>query len=544
MNILISSTSFIMPDNSSWSSLKEKYNIKFSEYGNLSSNNLKKSQDLEIKIIFLNDILNYYTNSKKDFFKNANRLKKIIKALTSNLRSDKKCIICLSSYQFINIVDLSKGNNRIDNYKDFFLKEFKKMSRGKQNIFLLDLDKIFSFEGYKKIFDQRNYELFRSRLSIFGVETLSNNLLKLINRIFNVNKKVLLLDCDNTLWGGVLGEDGVENIKLGYDGVGNSFKNFQMAIKKKKEEGILLAIISKNDEKDVKNVFKSHREMVLRENDIVNFKVNWKDKSKNIIEISKELDLGLESFLVWDDNPIERKKIKNNLKEVEVIEPSPNVSDWDTQLLELTSLTKFDVTKEDKNKTKQYRQRAEFISDKQVSKNELEYLKSIKLKPKIIEIDKNNISRAQQLCEKTNQFNTTLKRYSQSEIKKIKEKNYIKLITLNDLYGDHGIIGLIQYNFGKKDKTIRICLLLLSCRILGRYLENWILDYIIKIGKKNKCKNINISYTKGPKNTLALDFIKKNKFKLEKTISNRNKYKHHEYKRSLNFKVENLEIYE
>lgn len=542
MNILISSTSFIMPDNSSWSSLKEKYKIKFSEYGNLFSNNFKKSQDLEIKIIFLNDIVNYYTNSKKDFSKNANRLKKIVKALTSNLRSDKKCIICLSSYQFINIVDLSKGNNRIDNLKDFFLKEFKKMSRGKQNIFLLDLDKIFSFEGYKKIFEQRNYELFRSRLSIFGIETLSNNLLKFINRISNVNKKVLLLDCDNTLWGGVLGEDGVENIKLGYDGVGNSFKNFQMAIKKKKEEGILLAIISKNDEKDVKNVFKSHREMVLRENDIVNFKVNWKDKSKNIIEISKELDLGLESFLVWDDNPIERKKIKNNLKEVEVIEPSPNVSDWDTQLLELTSLTKFDVTKEDKNKTKQYRQRAEFISDKQVSKNELEYLKSIKLKPKIIEIDKNNISRAQQLCEKTNQFNTTLKRYSQSEIKKIKEKNYIKLITLNDLYGDHGIIGLIQYNFGKKDKTIRISLLLLSCRILGRYLENWILDYIIKIGKKNKCKNINISYTKGPKNTLALDFIKKNKFKLEKTISNKNQ--HHEYKRSLNLKVENLEIYE
>ena len=531
-----------MPDNSSWSSLKEKYKIKFSEYGNLFSNNFKKSQDLEIKIIFLNDIVNYYTNSKKDFSKNANRLKKIVKALTSNLRSDKKCIICLSSYQFINIVDLSKGNNRIDNLKDFFLKEFKKMSRGKQNIFLLDLDKIFSFEGYKKVFEQRNYELFRSRLSIFGIETLSNNLLKFINRISNVNKKVLLLDCDNTLWGGVLGEDGVENIKLGYDGVGNSFKNFQMAIKKKKEEGILLAIISKNDEKDVKNVFKSHREMVLRENDIVNFKVNWKDKSKNIIEISKELDLGLESFLVWDDNPIERKKIKNNLKEVEVIEPSPNVSDWDTQLLELTSLTKFDVTKEDKNKTKQYRQRSEFISDKQVSKNELEYLKSIKLKPKIIEIDKNNISRAQQLCEKTNQFNTTLKRYSQSEIKKIKEKNYIKLITLNDLYGDHGIIGLIQYNFGKKDKTIRISLLLLSCRILGRYLENWILDYVIKIGKKNKCKNINISYTKGPKNTLALDFIKKNKFKLEKTISNKNQ--HHEYKRSLNLKVENLEIYE
>ena len=249
MNILISSTSFIMPDNSSWSSLKEKYKIKFSEYGNLFSNNFKKSQDLEIKIIFLNDIVNYYSNSKKDFSKNANRLKKIVKALTSNLRSDKKCIICLSSYQFINIVDLSKGNNRIDNLKDFFLKEFKKISRGKQNIFLLDLDKIFSFEGYKKIFEQRNYELFRSRLSIFGVETLSNNLLKFINRISNVNKKVLLLDCDNTLWGGVLGEDGVENIKLGYDGVGNSFKNFQMAIKKKKEEGILLAIISKNDPK-------------------------------------------------------------------------------------------------------------------------------------------------------------------------------------------------------------------------------------------------------------------------------------------------------
>ena len=544
MNILISSTSFIMPKHNSWNSLQKKNKLKFAEYGNLFSNNLSKNEDLEIKILFLNDIIDYYSESKKDLSKNILRLKNIAKSFQKNFLSNRKYIICISSYQFINIVNFSQSEDRVENLKKIFLEELKKKRENCKNIFLVDLDKIFSIEGYKKIFDARNYELFRSRLSLFGIEILSNNLQKLIDRISKTNKKVLLLDCDNTLWGGVIGEDGIENIKIGQDGIGNSFKNFQKAIKKIQGSGILLAVISKNNEKDVKNVFKLHKEMVLKEKDIINFKINWKDKSKNIVDISNELNLSLDSFVVWDDNPLERKKIRINCKEVEVIEPAENVSDWSNQLLETTGLTKFNLTKEDKDKTHQYHQRAKFVSDKEISKNELSYLKSIKIKPKVIEIDKDNISRAQQLCEKTNQFNTTFKRYSLSEIKKIKQKDFIKLVSLKDLYGDHGIVGLIHYQNDKKNKNIKIVLFLLSCRILGRYLENWILNFILKEGKKKRFENVIISYTKGLKNSLALDFIKKNKFKLEKKKRSKNKKNYFEYIRPININVENLNIYE
>ena len=544
MNILISSTSFIMPKHNSWNSLQKKNKLKFAEYGNLFSNNLSKNEDLEIKILFLNDIIDYYSESKKDLSKNILRLKNIAKSFQKNFLSNRKYIICISSYQFINIVNFSQSEDRVENLKKIFLEELKKRRENYKNIFLVDLDKIFSIEGYKKIFDARNYELFRSRLSLFGIEILSNNLQKLIDRISKTNKKVLLLDCDNTLWGGVIGEDGIENIKIGQDGIGNSFKNFQKAIKKIQGSGILLAVISKNNEKDVKNVFKLHKEMVLKEKDIINFKINWKDKSKNLVDISNELNLSLDSFVVWDDNPLERKKIRINCKEVEVIEPAENVSDWSNQLLETTGLTKFNLTKEDKDKTHQYHQRAKFVSDKEISKNELSYLKSIKIKPKVIEIDKDNISRAQQLCEKTNQFNTTFKRYSLSEIKKIKQKDFIKLVSLKDLYGDHGIVGLIHYQNDKKNKNIKIVLFLLSCRILGRYLENWILNFILKEGKKKRFENVIISYTKGLKNSLALDFIKKNKFKLEKKKRSKNKKNYFEYIRPININVENLNIYE
>ena len=131
-----------------------------------------------------------------------------------------------------------------------------------------------------------------------------------------------------------------------------------------------------------------------------------------------------------------------------------------------------------------------------------------------------------------------------SEIKKIKQKDFIKLVSLKDLYGDHGIVGLIHYQNDKKNKNIKIVLFLLSCRILGRYLENWILNFILKEGKKKRFENVIISYTKGLKNSLALDFIKKNKFKLEKKKRSKNKKNYFEYIRPININVENLNIYE
>ena len=161
---------------------------------------------------------------------------------------------------------------------------------------------------------------------------------KLIHKIQTPSKKVLLLDCDNTLWGGVIAEDGINNIKVSNEGVGFAYYEFQKAIKKIKDLGVILVLVSKNNLSDVLHVLKNKSSMIIKTEDIVSFKINWQEKTKNIRELSKELNLGLNSFVFWDDNPIEREKIKVNLKDVEVFEPDADISNWPTQLLSIAVL--------------------------------------------------------------------------------------------------------------------------------------------------------------------------------------------------------------
>ena len=293
-------------------------------------------------------------------------------------------------------------------------------------------------------------------MSVLGIEVLSKKINTIVESFHQTSKKVLLLDCDNTIWGGVIGEDGIEKIKLGQDGLGTSFKNFQKAIKKIKNNGVLICLVSKNNKKDVIDVLKNHKSMVLKEKDISTLKINWKSKSENIKEISKELFLSLDSFVFWDDNPIERNKIKSQIEEVEVIEPDPDVSNWSKQLLEYKGFSKFKITTEDKKKTKQYKLRSLFIEDKTSSKSEIEYLKKIKLLPKLDVIKKDNIDRAEQLLLKTNQFNFSVKRYKSSQLKNMNINYNCNLIKLTDIYGDHGHVGLIIYKVLKKKYVLTI----------------------------------------------------------------------------------------
>ena len=293
-----------------------------------------------------------------------------------------------------------------------------------------------------------------------------------------------MLDCDNTLWGGIVGEDGINNILLGQDGIGKAYVDFQRKIKKLSQQGVLLCISSKNNTKDVMEVFNNHKQMQISKNDLVSIKVNWKEKYLNIKEIAKDLNLSLDSIVFWDDNPLERNKVKKFLPEVYVVEPDQNIINWPTQIENFELFSKIKVTKEDKNKIKQYKIRSKFIDEKKIATDEIKYLKSIKLEPKVINLNKDNIARASQMTQKTNQFNLRTKRYSMNDILKLNKKEYteIKLISLKDLYGDHGIIGLMILKIDKY--SIFIDTFLISCRVFGRYLETWMLYEIKKFVKK------------------------------------------------------------
>ena len=194
-----------------------------------------------------------------------------------------------------------------------------------------------------------------------------------------------------------------------------------------------------------------------------------------MIEISNELNLGLDSFVFWDDNPIERDKVKRKLPNVQVVDVSDNVYDWQDKLYLLDEFAKSEITKDDL-KTIQYKSRARFVQEKEKSNDDNEYLKSIKLRPKIHYLDKFNLSRAEQLCNKTNQFNLRSIRYKSNEILDISKKkdNVIFLISLKDIYGDHGLVGLVIIK--KVNQEIAFLdNLAMSCRILGRNLESWVL---------------------------------------------------------------------
>jgi len=518
MKLLIRSTSFLMNDISYWNNLK-RYNLKFAKYNNIFQlDGIKNNPPFDITILFLQDFIENFNgeNNKKKI----NKLSKLIERKIS-LQKETNHIFFVSSYSYVNVINSLKFNDINNINRNFLLKSLYNFSKKYQNIFVVNLDDVFSLNGLKNCFDNRNFSMLRCRLSLEGISILATKIEEVINSFIKPKKKVLLLDCDNTLWGGVVGEEGPEKIQLGQDGIGLAFLNFQKAIKKLKDSGIILSILSKNNEKDIKNIFKTHKGMILKDKDITSYKVNWNEKSDNIKNLSKELSLDPNSFVFWDDNPIEREKVKSNFPNIDVIFPDKEISNWSKQLMEYAGFSKYSITEDDLKKTQQYKSRSIFIDSKSNAKNEALFLKKLKIKPKLIKIDRSNIDRAVQLSNKTNQFNFNSKRLNLSDF--IKTKNhYNYLLRLKDDLGDHGYIGLISFKISKN--LMLVDQLVLSCRILGRYSEYWLLNQIKKIAKSKKVKNLIFEFIKTDKNQVACKFIEDNDFEnlKKKEISNLN----------------------
>jgi FkbH-like protein len=537
ISINLSSTSSLLPENSLWE--KKNYVINFEDYGNLFSisKNSKKKFDCEVKVIFFADLIDYSSLDLKKIKFYKEKLSKIIDMIDFQSSKNNQNIIYYSFYDQNEFHDKLHGV-LISELSFFFQKNINRLTEKNNNLKIISLDNLFSNLGFEKNFDLRNYYLMKSRFSLAGIKKLSKSIFFHLSTE-KKRKKVLLLDCDNTLWGGVVGEDGYNKIILGDEGIGLIYKNFQKVVKKLINSGVLIVLVSKNNEFDVKEVLKKNKNMILKEKDITAMKVNWQEKSKNIIELSKELSLGMDSFVFWDDNPIERKKVKMKVKGVTVIDPKNNIEEWPRQLASLNIFESEQLTKEDKIKTQLYKIRDDFVNNKKNYDDEVQYLKSINISVKVHEINKNNIVRAEQLCNKTNQFNLNLKRLNQKEIIKLtKNKNYdLKMLSLKDDYGDHGLIAIYGINF-QKDK-FKIDLFAMSCRVLGRYLENWILNKIKDYAKIKKKNFIHADFVKGPRNNIFKQFLLNNGF------SNiRKKNETGVYKMNILNKIKYLEIYE
>lgn len=376
-------------------------------------------------------------------------------------------------------------------------------------LYLLSLDRLFAARGLRCCLDARNYQASRCRLSLEGLNLLSEGLRALIERMRKPACKALVLDCDNTLWGGVIGEVGLSGIALGQDGLGQSFVAFQQALRQLSDSGVILAISSKNEANDVWRVFDRHPAMVLRRADIVAARIDWNEKAQHFQEIAAELGLGLDSLVFWDDNPVEREKIRATLPMVVVPEPPLEVGDWPAAIHSLNALARFVDTQDDLAKKAQYQARASFESALRAAPDGHAFLARIEMRPRCVELDEATLPRAAQLCAKTNQFNLRLARHDEVMLKKLAglAGSEAFLVALQDKFGDHGVTGLVlAYPVGRAD-TVFLDTFLLSCRILGRHVEAWMLDRLRQKLLAAGYRYLVAEFVPGERNTPAARFL-------------------------------------
>jgi FkbH-like protein len=337
----------------------------------------------------------------------------------------------------------------------------------------------------------------------------------LIGSLKRATKKVLVLDLDNTLWGGVIGDDGLEGIELGDTSPrGEAYKAFQKYIASLKERGVLLAVCSKNDHAKAVEPFEKHPEMALRLEDIVSFKANWDSKADNIRAMAAELNLGLDSFVFVDDNPAEIEIVRQFAPEVTTILLGPDPAGYVGQLQDCRLFEPRTITAEDAERTSQYRsdvQRKEL----QASVTDMDsYLESLAMEAVISEFTPVDVPRLSQLINKSNQFNLTTRRRSEAEVIAVMndpgQVGYS--VRLKDRFGDHGLISIVV---GKKSgDTMHIDTWIMSCRVLKRQVEEEVLNELARLARACACVRLEGVYLPTAKNEMVRDFYPRMGFSL------------------------------
>lgn len=347
-------------------------------------------------------------------------------------------------------------------------------------LIVIDTAALISWLGYKEWFDARLWYLARSRWSRAAMRLLAQHYSAALRGWLGMSRKCIVVDLDNTLWGGVVGEDGAGGIALGEEGIGLAFADFQRELLNLRRKGVLLAVCSKNNPGDVKLVFESHPAMRLKESDFAAIRINWEDKPSNLVSIAAELNIGLDSLAFIDDNPVERALVRETLPEVLVPEwPADPVHSRAALLdLALRHFPKVRLTSEDAGRADLYQAQTRRRALAESSGSLEDYYRSLGMVAKIGFADALTIPRIAQLTQKTNQFNLTTRRYTESDIKAFTERpNAIVLwLELTDRLGSNGLVGVAIFVDAGEGRWL-IDTFLLSCRVIGRTAERAFLSH-------------------------------------------------------------------
>lgn len=369
--------------------------------------------------------------------------------------------------------------------------------------------------GYDRWADERLWYLARMPYSQPALRELAGLLAHRVAALRGKTRKVLVLDLDNTLWGGVVGEDGPRGITLGDAGPGRAYQDFQREVRTLSRRGVVLAVSSKNNAQDALEVLENHPGMLLRPGDFAALKMDWRDKPRQLEELSAELGLGLDSFVFVDDNPAERLAVGTRLPLVAVLELPEDPALYAKTLRESPLFTQVGLTVEDAHRGKFYAAEAGRARLKQQSATLEEYYRSLDMRLRVATLDGFVVGRLSQLTQRTNQFNLTTRRYSEPEIERLMASSGHEVLAagLVDVFGDNGIVGLCIVEKGDEAWTIDV--FLLSCRVIGRTFETGLLSIAVDRARAGGARKLAGRFVPTGKNAVAADFFESHGFSRE-----------------------------
>lgn len=443
-------------------------------------------------------------HSRCDF---ANDYAKNINHLLQTINSRIRCNVLWN-----NFYEMDDGifGNFANKTKDSFLYQLRtlnlkmsELSQQLKNLFIYDLSSIQNQMGAQMFVDHRLYYLSKMALSIDGMQAMIAEVIRVIKALNGYFNKCVILDLDNTLWGGVIGDEGVENIQLGNLGIGKTFSDLQLWAKELKNRGILLAICSKNALSVAQEPFLNHPDMILSLDDFAVFVANWNNKVDNIRYIQQVLNIGFDSMVFIDDNPFERNMVLEAIPEITV----PELPEDATEYLAFLQRGKFfetaSVSEADASRTQQYQTEAKRIELKSTFTNENEYLQSLNMVCQVLDATPFLIPRIAQLTQRSNQFNLRTQRYTDNQLETmLASGNYVFMsFLLADKFGDYGLVSAIILE--KRNTTLFIDTWIMSCRVLKRDLELFVLNKIVNFAIEKGFSEIAGEYLPTSKNQLV-----------------------------------------
>ncbi len=388
-----------------------------------------------------------------------------------------------------------------------------------RGVYLLDYGLLVARHGYAHWHDESKWLTARMPISASHITHMAQEWLRFLLPLAGHTAKAVIVDLDNTLWGGVIGEDGMQGIRLGQEYPGAAYQALQRALLDLHRKGILLAVCSKNNLEDAMEVLGKHPDMLLKPEHFAAMRINWSDKIQNLREIGVELNIGIDAIAFLDDNPVERAQVRAHLPEVTVIELSGDPAKYADAVRDSPVFERLMLSEEDRQRVSFYASARARAKAEQSFASKEDFFRSLEQEAEVDTVGPATLARVAQLTQKTNQFNLTTRRYSEQQISELANRPGWRVVCLRmrDRYGDHGLVGvaIVQFAAGSSE----IDTFLLSCRVIGRSVETALLSHLVETAHARGAQFMRGWFFPTRKNAPAKDFYAHHGFQQESSNS-------------------------